>query len=187
LWGTRITDNGVEKLYADINIAAKNYRIKLIKTSSLTGLPLEGAVFGFYNEHGGLITTGTTDENGGLVFQSNITNGIVLRDHVPYYVQELRAPPGYQLDSSKHWICFCDETDEWCEECARLEETVGTTRILHDQTGNIELKNEIMNYDLPATGGPGIYPLMLASVTFIAIPLVYKFTRRRKRERRGTG
>ena len=63
LWGEDITDNTVEKVYADINIAAKSYKVEMFKTSAVTGEPLGGATFGLYNANGGLITTEVTDNN----------------------------------------------------------------------------------------------------------------------------
>ena len=187
LWGQNIKDTSAEKVYADINIAAKSYKLEMFKTSALTGEPLGGATFGLFNAHDGLITTDTTDANGRLVFQSNVIEGIILRDHELYYLQELRAPPGYQLDDSKHWFCFCDETKDTCEGCNEILAGKDGTRILYEQPGEIHVANHLMDYDLPGTGGPGIYPLMLVSVVFIITPLVYGFILRRKRGRRGVG
>ena len=53
-----------------------------------------------------------------------------------------------------------------------------------EQVGKVHIANNLLNYNLPATGGPGVYPLILVSVTFIVIPLVYGCIHRRKRERR---
>lgn len=184
LWGQNIGDVSPEKIFADINIAAKSYKVVLHKTSSMTGLPLSGAEFGLFNTQGGLITSGVTDENGMLTFETNVVNGIILRDHQLYYIQELRAPPGYQLDDTKYWICFCGETTPICETCAEVMAEKNAIRILSEQPGNIHIENDLLSYDLPNTGGPGIYPLMLASVIMIITPLVYSFILRRKRERR---
>ena len=184
LWGEKITDTTVEKVYADINISAKNYKVELFKTCALSGEPLGGATFGLYNAHGGLITTGVTNTNGTLVFQSNIIEGIILREHVLYYMQELRAPPGYQLDDTKFWFSFCNDTEGTCETCNELLEETDAQRIYFEQIGKVYAANQPMPYDLPATGGPGIYPLLLVSVIFIITPLVYRFIQRRKRERR---
>ena len=187
LWGQEIIDHGVEKVYADINIAAKSYKVKVFKTCAQTKKPLSGAIFGLYNENGGLITTAVADANGELVFQTNIIEGIILREHILYYVQELKAPPGYQLDDTKYWFCFCDENEEFCEVCQELSADTDVLRIPFEQVGKVHITNEILNYDLPATGGPGVYPLILVSVMFIITPLVYRFIRRRKQERRGVG
>ena len=187
LWGKDITDNGVEKVYADINIAAKSYKVEMFKTSALTGEPLEGATFGLYNAQGGLITTEVTDRNGALLFQTDIVEGIILREHILYYMQELKAPPGYQLDDAKHWFCFCDEADDACLSCEALMAETGAIRIPFEQIGNIHVTNELMNYDLPATGGPGVYPFILVGVILVITPLVYGPIRKRKWERRGVG
>ena len=186
LWGETIKDTSTEKVYADINIAAKNYQVQLFKTSALTGEPLEGAVFGLYNEHGGLITTEKTDANGELTFKTNIVEGIILRDHVLYYLQELSAPLGYQVDDTKQWFCFCDKEGNTCNTCRGILSGAEVIRIPFEQTGNIHLSNQLMNYDLPGTGGPGVYPFVLVGVTFILIPLVYVFVPMRKQGRRAS-
>ena len=187
LWGEDMTDSSEEKVYADINIAAKSYRVEMYKTCSMTGKPLGGATFGLFNEEGGLITTDVTDENGELLFETNIIQGIILREHIPYYMQELKAPPGYKLDHTKYWFCFCNDTGDTCKICDQVLIGKDAVRIPFEQIGKIHVENEIMDYDLPATGGPGIYPLILASVLFIVTPLVYGFIQRRKQERRGVG
>ena len=187
LWGESIKDNAVEKVYADINIAAKSYKVEMFKTCAKTGKPLGDATFGLYNAQGGLITAGVTDTNGKLLFQTNIVEGIILREHILYYMQELRAPPGYRLDTTKYWFCFCDRTTDTCEVCAEIIAELNATRIPFEQIGKVHATNEVMKYLLPDTGGPGIYPFISVCVIFIITPLVYNFILRRKRERRGVG
>ena len=184
LWGQEVEDTTVEKVYADINIAAKSYKVEMFKTSSVTGEPLGGAQFGLFNAQGGLITTAVSDRNGQLQFQTSIAEGIILRDHMLYYVQELRAPPGYQLDDTKFWFCFCDTTEDTCAICEELSAETDALRIPFEQIGKVHVPNQVLSYDLPATGGPGVYPLILVSVIFILTPLVYGFILRRKREGR---
>ena len=187
LWGQRITDETEVLTHTDINISAKRYQVQLNKTESLESKPLEGAVFGLFNAQGGLITSGKTDAEGKLLFETNLTQGIILREHVLYYMQEQKAPPGYQLDDTKYWFCFCNSKADSCATCNTVMAGLEAVRIPYEQLGKVHAVNELMNYDLPATGGPGIYPLMLVSVMFIMIPLVYASVQRRKRERRGTG
>ena len=174
-------------IFSDINIAAKIYRVQVYKTESLKDAPLEGATFGLFNAQGSLITDGVTDANGNLLFETNITQGIILREHVLYYMQEQKAPPGYRLDDTKYWFCFCNSTADSCETCVEVMAGLRAVRIPSEQLGTIHAENELLHYDLPSTGGPGIYPLMLASVMCIVTPLVYGFIRRRKQERRGVG
>ena len=187
LWGENIKDTTTEKVYADINIAAKSYAVELFKTCAATGEPLGGATFGLFNAQGGLITTGVTDANGELIFKTNVIEGVILREHILYYMQELRAPPGYQLDDTKHWFCFCDKKSESCVACSEVMAGTDAVRIPFEQIGKVHVANQLLSYNLPATGGPGIYPLILVSVIFVIIPLVYSFIRRHKRERRGVG
>ena len=184
LWGNDLTDPGVEKVYADINIAAKSYTVNMYKTCALTNKPLGGATFGLYNAQGGLITTGVTDDNGRLSFQTNIVQGIVLREHVLYYLQELRPPPAYRLDNTKHWFCFCGDTVDYCEECNHVLSDTQGARIPFEEVGVVDIVNYPADVDLPATGGVGYSAYILCGLIPIAGSLVYGFGLRRKRERR---
>lgn len=188
LWGQKINGTSVEKVYADINIATKSYKVELHKVSAEDdNLLLPGAIFGLYNEQGGLITTATTNSSGHLYFQSNVVKGIILREHTLYYIQEMRAPTGYKLDDTKYWFCFCDEKTNVCETCSTLIAGKNALRISFEQIGQFRVSNQIATYQLPATGGIGMYPLILVCVSFIITPLVYMSVQRRKRERRGVG
>lgn len=185
LWGGEITGGSVEKVYAEINIAAKTYRMEMYKTAAGTGIPLSGAIFGLYNAHDGLIATEETDANGELAFETNIIQGIILREHELYYLKEEKAPPGYRLDDTKYWFCFCDNTNSSCATCNQVIAGTDAMRIPFEQIEKVHVENEILSYNLPGTGGPGVYPLIYASAVCVIIPLVYGFIRRRKREGRG--
>ena len=185
LWGEAITDESQEKTYTEFSITGESYTVQLRKTCETTGEPLVGAAFGLYNAQGGQIAIGETNEDGLLPFRTNIVQGIIFREHVLYYLQELQAPPGYRLDDTKRWFCFCNNPADSCETCASVTAETGAVRIPHSQIGVLAVTNEILSYDLPATGGPGVYPLILVSVMCIVTPLVYGSIRRRKRERRG--
>ena len=184
LWGSAVKDNAAEKVYADINIAAKSYTLELFKTCALTGNPLPGATFGLYNAQGGLVTTGITDANGKLVFETNIIEGIVLREHVLYYVQEISPPPAYRRDDTQHWLCFCNGTDETCIECEKLLVDIDAIRIPFEEIGLIDITNEPVNVVLPATGGTGTPIYILCGLILALGPLVYGFRLRRRYGRR---
>ena len=184
LWGDKITNDTVEKVHADINISATTYEVQIFKSCASTGQPLSGATFGIYNEFDRLITSEVTDASGKLSFRTNITEGVILRDHVRYYMQELQAPPGYRLDDTKFWFCFCDAETDSCATCQELLPDMNAVRVPFLQIGKVHVTNTLMSYDLPATGGSGSYPLILVSVTFIVIPLVYGLIQLRRRERR---
>ncbi|MBR4973652.1 MAG: hypothetical protein IKY45_04220, partial [Clostridia bacterium] len=187
LWNFEITDNTTEKTYTNVNISSKSFGVEITKKASDTGDVLQGAKIGLFNEQGNLIIDGLTDKNGKILFATDITNGIILKEHVLYYVQEIEAPPGYQLNDTKHWLTFCESADGTCSEFKDVVAGTNAVRIPIDTIGELEIINDIFKYDFPETGGPGIYLLLLVSVIFIITPLVYGFIRRRKRERRDTG
>ena len=184
LWGGEVKDTGVEKVYADINIASKNFTVDMFKTCALTGKPLPGAKFGIYNAQGGLITTGVTDANGKLTFQTNIIEGIVLQEHILYYLQEIQPPPAYQLDDTKYWFCFCSNTSDTCVECNKLMIDAEAVRIPFEEIGLIDIANYPANVELPATGGIGTPIYILCGLTLVLGPFVYGFSLRRRYGRR---
>ena len=184
LWGKSVTDLGVEKVYADINIAAKSYKVEMSKTCAMTGKPLSGAAFGLYNAQNGLIATGLTDANGKLMFQTNITEGIILREHERYYLKEIQAPTAYQLDDTAYWFCFCNNTGDSCDQCSKLLADVEAVRIPFEEIGIIDVVNHPANVELPATGGIGIPLYILCGLSLVFGPLVYGFSLRRRYGRR---
>ena len=173
--------------FADFNIARKSYNVKVYKTSSLRGDALGGATIGLYNEHGGLIAQDKTDSDGEILFKTNIVEGIILQEHVLYYMQEIRPPPGYELNPAKHWFYFCDRSDDNCDTCNQISGAEDAVRIPFNKYNVIPIINHLMRYELPSTGGCGIYPIILVSVMFIVTPLVYIFVLRCKPERRRSG
>ena len=184
LWGQDVTNGAVEKVYADINIASKSYSVSLSKTCAVTGKPLPGATFGLYNEQGGLITTGITDQNGNLTFQTNIAQGIVLREHVLYYLQEIFAPLAYQKDDTMYWFCFCDKTSASCDTCNAIISETDAIRIPFEQIGIVDIVNHPSYVELPTTGGSGNYIYILSGLVLTLGPLVYGFSLRRRHRRR---
>ena len=184
LWGEKITEDSVGKVYADINIAAKSYSVELFKTCALTGKPLPDATFGLYNAQGGLIATGVTNAEGKLMFSTNVTEGIILREHEAYYLQEVRPPPAYKLDETKYWLCFCNGKSNFCQSCNEITAETDAARIPFEQIGKVDAVNEPTNLELPATGGTGIYVYILCGLMFVSGPFVYGFSLRRRNGRR---
>lgn len=186
LWGRDITNTSVEKVYADINIAARSYKVEVFKTCALTNKPLAGVMFGLYNAQGGLIATGETDQQGRLLFQTSVINGIILREHLSYYLQELRPAPGYSLDDSKHWFCFCSGTQSSCDACNMIISEVGAVRIPFDQIGIIDIVNFPTDQKLPMTGGVGNNFYILCGLALVSSPFIYVFRQRQKTKRKYT-
>jgi LPXTG-motif cell wall-anchored protein len=188
LWNKKITDTSTERIYPYVTVASNYFAVLLHKLSNTKPTTdLANAEFGIFNEHGGLIMSKTTGDDGRILFETDVTNGVILREHELYYLQEISAPKGYKLDETKHWFCFCSNSGGTCDIYQELVGEEGLVRIPFENVGHIDITNELLVYDLPATGGTGTYPLMLVSVIFIITPLVYRFVRRRKRERRGIG
>ncbi|MBO5725779.1 MAG: hypothetical protein J6S00_01800 [Clostridia bacterium] len=189
LWGKEMTDESTVKYYADFSLSATTYEFHIHKSDAI-GNVLQGAVFGVYrryDDHDGLIAVGTTDENGAILLETDLENGIVFREHVLYYVQELRAPPGYALDDTKYWFCFCNSPEGQCDSYTDVTHGLDVMRIPFETVGEIHITNHPLNYDLPATGGIGVIPFIIVSIILIVIPLIYRCIKRRKRERRGVG
>ena len=184
LWGKNISADSTEKLYKDINISAKYYGVNLYKTCGQTNLPLPGATFGLYNKQGGLIAERTTDENGYILFETKLSEGIILREHELYYMQETEAPVGYMLDNTKHWFVFCDSKSGTCNTCTDVIGNTGAKRIPFEQIGRVDAVNQRTGFELPATGGSGNIFNTLCGLILISAPLVYGLSLRRKYERR---
>jgi hypothetical protein len=184
LWGENIEDYADEKVYADINIAAKSYAVEIGKTCALTNKPLSGATFGLYNAQGGLIASGITNAEGKVRFQTDIAKGIVLQEHVLYYLQEIQPPLAYQLDETKYWFCFCNSTRDSCEECNNILLETDGIRIPFEQVGVVDIVNYPTNVELPGTGGIGTPIYMLCGLILVLGPLVYGFSLRRRYGRR---
>lgn len=70
--------------------------IAILKQDAVNGLPLENAEFEVTNLDGSLIGRYKTDKDG-YIRISDLEDGY-------YYVQEIKAPEGYLLDSTKHQV-----------------------------------------------------------------------------------
>ena len=181
LFGKTITSDSDEKIYTDINISAKNYQVQIVKTDANTKALLPGAVFGLFNESGGLIASGVTDEDGELLFQTNVTQGIILREHTPYYIQELTAPDGYVCDNTKHWFLFCEESSG----CSFESGIEGIQIIPGSQVGTVTITNVHVEYVLPETGGVGTHLYTAGGLLLImaaGILLLYNHRKRGKED-----
>ena len=165
-------------------MAAKTYTVKLHKTCALTKKALAGAVFGIYNPDGGLIVMGETDDEGYLTIQTDLKAGIIFKEHYLYYAQEHTPPAAYMLDDKENWFIFCNNSAETCDTCQALMGDKNAVRIPLGQIGNMDLVNEPISYELPATGGMGITLHVLCGMLLVSAPLVYGLSLRRKYERR---
>ncbi len=152
---------------------------------------LSGAEFGLYSADDTLIASGLmTDEDGFLTISTDVPKGILFYTHTLYYIRELKAPTGYQLDDTKYYFWFCNNKDTiacskssefglppWEAKCIytyQTEPTVDCIQILNKPIPDV--------YELPETGGSGTTMLYIgASVIMIsAAAILYKKNKRRK-------
>lgn len=182
LFGKQMTTESEEKVVADISIVAKNYSVTVYKKDSSDGKALSGAVFGLYSVNGEKTAEGATDENGHLTFRTDVSNGVILKEHTSYYIREITPPDGYKLDGKKHWLVFCDGTGE-CEICDSIvAEHSGTVRIPAESGVVIEIENKKDGYVLPATGGRGINLTFVSGVLLTAPGVILFFHTKRKKK-----
>lgn len=185
IWGEHLEADTEEKVYTDINFVAKSYQIDIVKTADGTDVLLPGATFGLYNENGRLITSQTTDAQGKLSFVTSITEGIILLEHTPYYIQEISAPEGFILDTTKYWFFFCDQGTECTEGYEILQKYNSAVRIPGNKIETFNLKNTMEGYVLPETGGTGTIPYTMAGLLLILLStafLMYRSKARRREE-----
>ncbi|MEG0297862.1 MAG: SpaA isopeptide-forming pilin-related protein [Clostridium sp.] len=99
--------------------------VRLLKTGH-EGIRLKDAVFGLYSEDGTLLKEYTTDSNGEII--------ITGLDLGKYYLQEIKAPAGYELSTKKYEfeIKFnSQEVQEFTAENKALESALkGSVRLI---------------------------------------------------------
>lgn len=96
LLGNTYTATSGEQHLTSYSSTAETFKLQVCKVDAYDKMhKLPNAEFGLYMENGNLIAAGSTDENGVLVFETRITEGIKFCKDVPYYVQERKAPDGY--------------------------------------------------------------------------------------------
>ena len=183
LFGKNYTSETKPTILADITFAAKRYQVTVQKTDLLSGAVLPGATFGLFTKDGQEITRGETGADGRLTFQTNVTAGVILKQHTPYYIQELSAPKGYELSDKKHWLVFCDgaQADETCESL--MSQYPGMIRVPAQEGAVIPITNRYVAYELPQTGGSGMLCYSIGGLALMAISLLFGGARKRKGER----
>ncbi len=116
-------------------------------------------------------TTYQTDSTGTVKFENLYVGG-------EYWLKEVSPPEGYLMADEPQKFKVVSETDLNVDPSDRYLTKKGTTGLI------VKMVN-IRMYDLPPTGGIGIYPIVITGICLIAIPLIYfVLNPRRKRERR---
>lgn len=183
LFGETFEASSDKKFVTDVTISAKNFSVKVLKQDEISLSPLEGSVFGLFAENGEKITEGTTDKNGEISFVTNVSNGIILREHIPFYIMEIKAPSGYITDETKHWIFFCAEDDSCNADDQLYSKYEGIVRFTSDKSERLTITNR-HGYYLPETGRHGCLIYISGGTGIMILTLLWAYRIRRKRERR---
>ncbi len=186
LLGKTFDAEGEKGRFEDSSGLSAGFKIEVCKTDANTGAVLPGAAFGLFNQEGGLIAKAVTNESGMLVFEDDVEKGIVLAEHVPYYLQEITAPDGYILNRDQHWFCFCGEVDgegNALDACTFDSGIEGIKVVLEAEVGTDAGRFDIENipgaYELPKTGGEGIVLLGVAGALLVVVATVMLVSFRR--------
>ncbi len=153
LFGQKYTVGGTSEFVTNYIYSADRFQITVTKTDSISGELLPRAVFELYNDMGNLMAALTTDENGRLIFETDLEKGLVFRKNQAYYLQEAQAPPGYTLDQTKRWFYFATEPDETLQELYPDIQYVGLNSGAY--VGSFQLTNVHQMFQLPSTGSSG--------------------------------
>lgn len=101
LTGKQYTSSVSEYFLSEID--AKRLQIELIKTDAYDeSLPVAGARYRLSTESGTILAEEVTDESGRLTFAYNWVTGLILREDATYIIEEIEAPAGYALDTTKY-------------------------------------------------------------------------------------
>lgn len=193
IFGKEYTSNVKPTLIQNIVATGENYSVQLLKTDEDNReIKLKGAVFGLFNQKGTEICKISTDEDGIAKVETDTVNGVLFYEHTLCYLQELKAPEGYVLDSTKHWFWFCNQGEHNCRICYGWEnnftENEGEVghRISNADSGNLQTiqiaNRKQQDYELPETGGFGTNGYTYGGLMLIcgAICLGYRKIKQRK-------
>ena len=175
--------------HVTVTNALKSTTIDLIKygTQYADGSELSGAIFSLYkgNKAGNTITW---EEN---PFNSEYTKFGVSADGNPelslpggyYKLVETKAPTGYQLLDDAIYFQVTNETVQLINgESGEVVNSAEMWELTTSGTITIKIKNNIMVYNLPSAGGPGIYWYTLSGTFLMAGAALIVYKQKRKRE-----
>lgn len=137
--------------------------IEIIKRDKDTGKVLQGAEFALLNEKKEVLMTKVTDKNGKIIF-SDLAFG-------KYFVKEIKAPSGYELDGKLYEVDLAEKTPN-------LKHVLAIDNKLKPKTPITTIK-KVVQKQLPKTGEEVFYQLYLSAlgglVVFYAMTFKKKF------------
>lgn len=165
---------------------ARRTMLKILKTNEEGTKVLPGAQFRLVSLNSSLVSNGTyyqtltTDENGRLTFD-NLTAG--------YYLLSETAPPESYEATMQDTCLYIDASG--AVQKARLvggtvERTELTDNPVYQSAFTLQVKDRLIAYEMPETGGSGVYTIPGALMTLLA-GCGYILLKTQKRGRRQAG
>ena len=174
----------VTTLYAQWKSAS--YTLSVYKVDSDSNTALTGAEFGLYRQKNGMflsVQSFTTGVDGHVTFLNLETDTL-------YKLVEEKPPNGYAVISKEIFFALRPNGSTVSPvfyDSAGMEISapngVSGEYITGNQLLTVTVKN-LRGYELPSTGGTGIFFNILCGLLLMAAPLVYGLSLRRKYERR---
>ena len=150
------------------------YKVNILKTDYEDDTKtLEGAVFALYSEDGNEVARRTTDSEGKASFATDAAEGLIFKTGTLYYIEEKQAPGGYDLNTLKYWFYFSESSDPVLER--RMNERypgINLTLVQPNADKEYIAEFNITNekaFELPETGGGGVYPYIFAGGFLIVL------------------
>lgn len=155
-----------------LSSGAEEYTVSVVKTEEDTGEIVPGAEYGLYSSNGELLLTGTTDDEGRIVFKGDPSAGVMLASGYLYYLQEIEAPEHYELSDTRYWFYYEGSDIDVINELLSIADFEGIYRESDmapvEIAGNgttdntVAVQDRLIQYELPETGGSGtkMYTIM---------------------------
>lgn len=163
--------------------------VAIKKMDETETVALKDAEYGLYNAAtGGLVASGKTDGDGMLTFTYNAAEGIIYSFDTQFYLQEITAPDGYELDTTKHYFYFVKEGTTPGAALLGTKIVVDSSSNLtyYDENGTeitegyITLTDILKTYTMPETGGAGAYGYRVTGTALLGGVVLLMYRRRRK-------
>ena len=139
---------------------AHRYTIRVNKVDE-KGAALKGAVIEIFTADDALFKAKTTGEDGIAEFSTNVKEDIVFKQNSPYYIQETKAPQGYQKDGKKYWFVISEKGFDGYQEDSYWENYFGDKNYTiikptssgssgsTSATAEFEIVNKLENTEIP--------------------------------------
>lgn len=162
------------------------HTLSLYKIDSDNKKQLSGASFSLYCYENGsfyFVESFTTDLNGHISFSEIQTDML-------YKLVEESPPNGYAIITKEIFFKLIPAVNtvsfEFCDSEGNVTQTPGGVKgeyVTGNKTLSLTVKN-VRGYELPSTGGSGVFLYILCGLILVLGPFVYGFGLRRRYERR---